>query len=89
MNESKLSELLTQVSEGKLPPDQALERLTGAGIWHELVRDYDTLRDNPQVRHLGAFVDTQTQGGSPMTLLARDRSSPPAALISWALSHSA
>lgn len=27
MNESKLSELLTQVSEGKLPPDQALERL--------------------------------------------------------------
>lgn len=27
MNESKLRELLAQVSEGKLPPDQALERL--------------------------------------------------------------
>ncbi|MDZ4406203.1 nickel pincer cofactor biosynthesis protein LarB [Prosthecobacter sp.] len=27
MNESKLRELLTQVSEGKLPPDQVLERL--------------------------------------------------------------
>ena len=54
----------------RLSSDQALERLTEAGIWHELVRDYDTLRDNPQVRHLGAFVDTRTQGGSPMTLLA-------------------
>lgn len=47
-----------------------LPRLEAAKVWHEVVRDYDSLRDNPQLAHLGAFIDTTTGAGSPMTLLA-------------------
>ena len=53
-----------------LPVDQALQRLADAGVWHELVRDYDSLRDNPQAQHLGVFIDAQTQAGSAMTMLS-------------------
>lgn len=68
----KRAEISTIVAQGMaaLTAGQALERLTKAGIWHELVRDYDSLRDNPQVQHLDAFIDAQTQHGSPMTMLA-------------------
>ncbi|RJL01195.1 CaiB/BaiF CoA transferase family protein [Paracoccus siganidrum] len=80
------AEISAMVAQGMaaLTADQALERLAGAGVWHELVRDYDSLRDNPQVRHLGAFIDAQTQGGSPMTMLAHpiryDGAPPPVRL---------
>lgn len=80
------AEISAMVAQGMaaLTADQALERLAGAGVWHELVRDYDNLRDNPQVRHLGAFIDAQTQGGSPMTMLAHpiryDGATPPVRL---------
>lgn len=65
-------EISTIVARGmaKLSADQALDRLAKAGVWHELVHDYDSLRDNPQARHLGVFIDMQAQGGSPMTLLS-------------------
>ena len=80
------AEISAMVAQGMaaLTADQALERLAKAGVWHELVRDYDSLRDNPQVRHLGAFIDAQTQGGSPMTMLAHpiryDGAPPPVRL---------
>lgn len=66
------AEISTVVADGMaaLTVDQALERLTAAGVWHEPVRDYDSLRDNPQARHLGVFIDTRARDGSPMTLLA-------------------
>lgn len=47
-----------------------LPRLEAAGVWHEVVRDYDSLKDNPQLRHLSAFLEARTQGGSAMTVLA-------------------
>ncbi|MFH5773404.1 CaiB/BaiF CoA transferase family protein [Paracoccus sp. NGMCC 1.201697] len=68
----KRGEISTMVAGGMvaLTAAQALDRLAKAGVWHELVRDYDSLRGNPQVEHLGAFIDARTQGGSPMTLLS-------------------
>lgn len=62
----------------------AVERLTEAGVWHEIVQDYDALRDNPQVQHLSAFTDSSTQGGSPMVMLSHpvryDGATPPVRL---------
>ncbi|KFI33485.1 racemase [Haematobacter missouriensis] len=65
-------EISVIVAEGMagLTAGEALDRLAAAGVWHELVRDYDSLRDNPQARHLGVFMDMQTQAGSAMTLLS-------------------
>lgn len=66
------AEISRMVAQGMaaLDVDQALERLAKAGVWHELVRDYDSLRENPQAQHLGVFIDAQTQGGSAMTMLS-------------------
>ncbi|MTH79097.1 CaiB/BaiF CoA transferase family protein [Paracoccus aestuariivivens] len=68
----KRAEISRMVADGmaSLTADQALTRLAAAGVWHELVRDYDSLRENPQARHLGVFIDAKTQGGSDMTLLS-------------------
>jgi len=68
----KRAEISAMVAAGMaaLNASEAQERLAQAGVWHELVRDYDSLRDNPQIEHLGAFVDARTQAGSAMTLLS-------------------
>ncbi|SOC10795.1 crotonobetainyl-CoA:carnitine CoA-transferase CaiB-like acyl-CoA transferase [Rhodobacter sp. JA431] len=49
---------------------EAVEKLTAAGVWHEVVQDYDALRENPQVKHLGAFLDVTSPSGTKMTMLA-------------------
>jgi len=68
----KRAEISAMVAAGMaaLNASEAQERLAQAGVWHELVRDYDSLRDNPQIEHLGAFIDARTQAGSAMTLLS-------------------
>ncbi|EPX85648.1 CaiB/BaiF CoA transferase family protein [Salipiger mucosus] len=66
------SEVSRKVGEGMaaLSTDQALEKLAAQGVWHEVVQDYDALPANPQVRHLQAFTEAKTQGGSPMVMLS-------------------
>ncbi len=58
------------VAMARMALDEALPKLEVAGVWHEVVRDYDSLRGNPQLTHLGGLIDTQTRDGSPMTLVA-------------------
>lgn len=53
-----------------LTTDEAVEKLTDAGVWHEVVRDYDGLLDNPQVDHLQAFTDTMGSHGSTFKMLS-------------------
>ncbi|RRH69004.1 CaiB/BaiF CoA transferase family protein [Falsigemmobacter faecalis] len=47
-----------------------LPRLTAADVWHEEVRDYDSLRANPQIAHLGALMEAKGADGTPMTMIA-------------------
>ena len=53
-----------------LTTEEAVEKLTEAGVWHEVVRDYDGLLDNPQVDHLQAFTDMPGSQGSTFKMLS-------------------
>ncbi len=54
-------------------------------IWHARVDDYDDLPNNPQLKHLGAFVTETSAEGAPITLLAHparyDQKSPTVRLV--------
>ncbi|MEI4472883.1 CaiB/BaiF CoA transferase family protein [Frigidibacter sp. MR17.24] len=65
-------EVSAKVREGmaRLSTDEAVAKLSAVGVWHEVVRDYDGLRDNPQVQHLKAFTELSTAQGSPMVMLS-------------------
>lgn len=69
---SKRGEISCLVATGMatLTTDEAVEKLTEAGVWHEVVRDYDGLLDNPQVDHLQAFTDTTGSQGSTFKMLS-------------------
>ncbi|NVO28978.1 CoA transferase [Donghicola sp. C2-DW-16] len=69
---SKRGEISRLVATGMatLTIDEAVEKLTDAGVWHEVVRDYDGLLDNPQVEHLQAFTDTIGSQGSTFKMLS-------------------
>ncbi|SNR86272.1 CaiB/BaiF CoA transferase family protein [Puniceibacterium sediminis] len=64
-----------------LSTQEAVGKLVAAGVWHEVVQDYDALRVNPQALHLKAFTKANTQGGSPMVMLSHpvryDGETPP------------
>jgi len=65
----EVSEAVTAAMAG-MSLAEALPKLEAAGVWHEVVRDYDALRENPQLAHLGGLIDAETHAGSPMTILA-------------------
>lgn len=44
-------------------------RFDAARVWYAVVEDYDSLMDNPQLRHLGAFETLEGAGGEKVTLL--------------------
>lgn len=69
---SRRGEISRLVREGMaaLTTDAAVERLTQAGVWHEVVQDYDGLKSNPQVEHLKAFSQVEGHAGSPMVMLS-------------------
>ncbi|KLN53944.1 CaiB/BaiF CoA transferase family protein [Variovorax paradoxus] len=62
-----------------------LPALQKQAIWHMPVKDYDDLRDDAQLAHLGTFVDTQGAEGEPVTLLGHplrfDGAAPPVRLV--------
>ena len=62
-----------------------LPNLQKQGIWHMPVKDYDELRGDAQLAHLGTFIDTQGAEGAPVTLLGHplrfDGKSPPVRLV--------
>jgi crotonobetainyl-CoA:carnitine CoA-transferase CaiB-like acyl-CoA transferase len=62
-----------------------LPALEQQGIWHMPVQDYDDLREDAQLAHLGAFVDTTGAEGAEVTLLAHplrfDGAAPPVRLV--------
>ena len=62
-----------------------LPALQKQAIWHMPVKDYDDLRDDAQLAHLGTFVDTQGAEGAPVTLLGHplrfDGAAPPVRLV--------
>ncbi|MBE9636844.1 CaiB/BaiF CoA transferase family protein [Salipiger mangrovisoli] len=53
-----------------LATDEAVAKLTEAGVWHAVVQDYDGLKVNPQVAHLEAFTEVPSDKGSPMVMLS-------------------
>ncbi|MEY8883424.1 CaiB/BaiF CoA transferase family protein [Donghicola sp. XS_ASV15] len=69
---SKRGEISRLVAAGMatLTTEEAVEKLTEAGVWHEVVRDYDGLLDNPQVDHLQAFTDMPGSQGSTFKMLS-------------------
>lgn len=79
------------VAEGmaRLSLDEAVAKLTEAGVWHEVVQDYDGLKSNPQVDHLKAFTETPSTGGTPLVMLSHpvryDGETPPVRLAPPAL----
>ncbi|MCJ0763856.1 CaiB/BaiF CoA transferase family protein [Variovorax terrae] len=62
-----------------------LPALQQQAIWHMPVKDYDDLRGDAQLAHLGAFVDTPGAEGEQVTLLAHplryDGAAPPLRLV--------
>lgn len=46
------------------------EALDAAGVWNAPVDDYDTVRENPQLAHLGTFQTTTSSGGAEVTLVS-------------------
>ncbi|MEO4001837.1 CaiB/BaiF CoA-transferase family protein [Mesorhizobium sp. CAU 1732] len=49
---------------------EAVARLDACDIWNAVVEDYDTLMENPQLKHLGAFPTVDGATGAPITLVA-------------------
>ncbi|WP_353474710.1 CoA transferase [Salipiger sp. H15] len=88
---SKRGEISRMVAEGmaQLSTDAATAKLTEAGVWHEVVQDYDGLKRNPQVQHLGAFTEVPSGRGTPMVMLSHpvryDGETPPVRLAPPAL----
>jgi crotonobetainyl-CoA:carnitine CoA-transferase CaiB-like acyl-CoA transferase len=63
---------ITRVVAERLPARTTAEwlpLLAARGIWHMPVKDYDQLRDDPQLAHLGVFIDAESVEGAPITLL--------------------
>lgn len=62
-----------------------LPGLQKQAIWHMPVQDYDDLRGDAQLAHMGAFVDTPGAEGAPITLLGHplrfDGEAPPVRLV--------
>ena len=62
----------------RLVADQLAQRTTAAwlprleehSVWYSRVQDYEELVDDPQLRHLGAFVTMPGAAGLPITMLA-------------------
>ncbi len=44
--------------------------LDASGIWNAKVEDYDDLRNNPQLQHLGAFTEMPGATGTPITMVS-------------------
>ena len=79
---------ITRVVADRLPARttaQWLPLLAAHGIWHMPVQDYDQLRDDAQLAHLGVFIDARSVEGAPITLLNHplryDGQAPP---VRWA-----
>jgi crotonobetainyl-CoA:carnitine CoA-transferase CaiB-like acyl-CoA transferase len=79
---------ITRVVADRLPARttaQWLPLLAAHGIWHMPVQDYDQLRDDAQLAHLGVFIDAQSVEGAPIMLLNHplryDGQAPP---VRWA-----
>lgn len=88
---SKRGEISRMVAEGMaaLSTEEAVAKLTEAGVWHEVVQDYDGLKENPQVQHLKAFTEVASGKGTPMVMLSHpvryDGETPPIRLTPPAL----
>ena len=61
-------EVSAKVREGMalLTTEEAVRKLGAAGVWHEVVQDYDGLRSNPQVDHLKAFTEPMVMLSHPV-----------------------
>ncbi|WP_296578227.1 CoA transferase [Xanthobacter sp.] len=44
--------------------------LDAAGVWNAPVEDYDAVRENPQLAHLGAFQTATSSGGAQVTFVS-------------------
>ncbi|WP_218005327.1 CaiB/BaiF CoA transferase family protein [Hydrogenophaga palleronii] len=62
-----------------------LPALQKQAIWHMPVKDYEDLRGDAQLAHLGSFVDTPGAEGAPVTMLNHplrfDGAAPPLRLV--------
>lgn len=69
---SQKGEITRQVSAviATQPVAHWLPRLREADIWHEEVKDYDSLADNPQIKHLDALIEVEGVDGTPLTMVA-------------------
>ena len=63
---------ITRIVAQRMPARTTAEwlpLLAARGIWHMPVKDYDELRDDAQLAHLGVFIDAQGVEGAPITML--------------------
>lgn len=84
---SKSTEI-TRIVAARMPAKTTAEwlpLLAAHGIWHMPVKDYDELRDDAQLAHLGVFIDAESVEGAPITMLNHplryDGAAPP---VRWA-----
>jgi crotonobetainyl-CoA:carnitine CoA-transferase CaiB-like acyl-CoA transferase len=67
------------------PTAEWLPALQKQSIWHMPVQDYDDLRGDAQLAHLGAFIDVRGAEGADVTLLGHplryDGAAPPVRLM--------
>ena len=84
---SKSTEI-TRIVAQRMPARTTAEwlpLLAARGIWHMPVKDYDELRDDAQLAHLGVFIDAESVEGAPITMLNHplryDGAAPP---VRWA-----
>ncbi len=66
-------EEITRLVERRLkerPTKEWLASLEQNQIWHAVVQDYEDLPNDPQLKHLGAFVTTSGATGTPITMVA-------------------
>ena len=86
--QGEISRLVGAAMAG-LSSAEATGRLAAAGIWHAEVEDYDSLPDNPQLRHLDAFPTVPGATGAPVTLVGHpvryDGAPPPITRVPPAL----
>ncbi|WMS42940.1 CoA transferase [Acuticoccus sp. MNP-M23] len=52
------------------PTAHWVERLDAAGVWNARVEDYDDLKNNPQLKHLGAFTEMPGATGAHITMVS-------------------
>lgn len=63
---------ITRIVAQRMPARTTAEwlpLLAARGIWHMPVKDYDELRDDAQLAHLGVFIDAESVEGAPITML--------------------